>query len=98
MYSISNFYFTFYLCGGAYGPNAPPAYTGVNSIAGRQSSDMGRHGRLPVCRIIRQLAELTAARKTAKYAALESRYLFQRETRLLRAVAKYSLVFSAAGV
>jgi len=26
MYSISIFYFTFCLSGGAYGPNAPPAY------------------------------------------------------------------------
>jgi len=32
MYSISIFYFTFYLFGGEYAPNAPPAYEPVYSM------------------------------------------------------------------
>ena len=60
-------------------------------MADRQSSDMGRHGRLPVSRFIQYhneyihmeaqdtgaVAELAAARKTANHAALQSRYIFQ---------------------
>jgi len=33
MYSISIFYFTFYLFGGAYAPNAPPLPTGMDKLS-----------------------------------------------------------------
>ena len=63
----------------------PDGLTLIPWQAGNFSCNMGCHGRLPVSRFLHSyggawriaVVELAAARKTAKYAALESHYIFQ---------------------